>query len=214
MRKSDDGDRQSLVRALAHVCVFEAVVIAFCVPFIDGDTHRDNVCRWFAVSASALFLALSSRLRRLSNTVRSNRLSDIEQQFAAALAAHGLQPPEIIPDGKLRRFDGPEDRKGKKNAWYVLHADEPAAGAFGCWKSNLSETWCVRAERELSPAEREARRQHIARAIEQAKAERERAAEDARLKCVELWSKGAPVAADHSLCHAQAHQARWRQATA
>ena len=49
----------------------------------------------------------------------------------------------------------------------------------------------------LSPAEREARRQHIARAIEQAKAERERAAEDARLKCVELWSKGAPVAADH-----------------
>ena len=124
-------------------------------------------------------------------------MSDIEQQFAAALAAHGLQPPEIIPDGKLRRFDGPEDRKGKKNAWYVLHADEPAAGAFGCWKSNLSETWCAYAERDLSSAEREARRQHIARAIEQAKAERERAAEDARLKCVELWSKGAPVAADH-----------------
>ena len=48
----------------------------------------------------------------------------------------------IIADGKLHRFKA--DGDGEKNSWYVLHSDPPVAGAFGCWKRAMKETWCER----------------------------------------------------------------------
>lgn len=55
----------------------------------------------------------------------------------------GLQfSGEIIADGRLHRFKANGDRE--KNSWFILHPGTPAAGAFGCWKRGVKETWCER----------------------------------------------------------------------
>ena len=59
------------------------------------------------------------------------------EQFAGAMAECGLQPREIVDDGKLHRFDGPDEKRGKCSAWYVLHGDGLPAGSFGDWRTGL-----------------------------------------------------------------------------
>lgn len=47
---------------------------------------------------------------------------------------------DFITDGKLHRFRAEGDNSAA--SWYVLHlTDSFCAGAFGCWKRNLSEKW-------------------------------------------------------------------------
>ncbi|MDC6284100.1 toprim domain-containing protein, partial [Ralstonia pseudosolanacearum] len=121
-----------------------------------------------------------------------------EQQFAAALVEHGLQPGEIVADGKLHRFDGPDEKRGKGSAWYVLHGDGLPAGSFGDWRTGLSETWCAKSDRTMTDAERQAHRQRIEQAKAEAVAERAKLAEEAAAKCAELWSIAANVDGGHA----------------
>jgi putative DNA primase/helicase len=66
-----------------------------------------------------------------------------EENFRAALRESGIEySGPIYIDGKLHRFKAEGDHA--RNSWYVLHAGPPAAGAFGCWKRDLKETWCER----------------------------------------------------------------------
>ena len=66
-----------------------------------------------------------------------NYLDDFKQAMQAA----GIDPPaELLADGTLQRYSSGGDRS--KNSWYILFADDPAAGKFGCWKRGISETWC------------------------------------------------------------------------
>jgi putative DNA primase/helicase len=90
-----------------------------------------------------------------------------------------------IPDGKIHRFRGPEDKR--PNAWYVFHGDH---GAFGHWKTGLSVKWSERGQ--LSAAERQALLKKIQasnrkRAREE-KARHERVAKQAATE----WKKGLP----------------------
>lgn len=65
------------------------------------------------------------------------------ESFRDALRVAGLDyGGDLIPDGKLHRFKAADDRE--KNSWYVLHAGVPVAGAFGCLKRGIKETWCER----------------------------------------------------------------------
>ena len=107
---------------------------------------------------------------------------NIESAFLDAMRAAGLDyPGNIIPDGDFYRIKVNGDRN--PNTWYVLHPDHPAAGAFGCWKRGVKETWCAvsnesltdeeRAERDRKwKAQQEARRaleaQHAAAAVQRA----------------------------------------------
>lgn len=45
----------------------------------------------------------------------------------------------ILPDGKLHRFKANRDHH--RNSWYILFLGPPPAGAFGCWKHGIKETW-------------------------------------------------------------------------
>lgn len=66
-----------------------------------------------------------------------------EENFRAALHAAGLDYAGPIPaDGKLHRIKIEGDKE--RNSWFVLHVGPPAAGAFGCWKRGVKETWCER----------------------------------------------------------------------
>ena len=124
----------------------------------------------------------------------------IEMQFSEAMANHGLSPSEVIADGKIHRFDGPEDAKGKKSGWYVLHADGIGAGAFGNWKTDLSETWCAVSDHTLSPEEVASRRSRIeqckAAAAEERKRVRKRAAEKATI----ILERARDAVADNPYC--------------
>lgn len=81
------------------------------------------------------------------NSSSSNAIGN----FRAALQKSGLEfDGTIVADGKLHRFKALGD--GNKNSWYVFYAGSPAAGAFGCWKRGVKETFCER-NGELSQAE-------------------------------------------------------------
>ena len=104
----------------------------------------------------------------------------------SAMIAAGLEPPaELVQDGTVRRFDVPGDSRQSKNGWYVLFSDPPA-GAFGCWKRGIRQTWRGQV---LSPSEERLMRDAIAKA----RVARLAAETAARLACreraVEIWRK-------------------------
>ena len=102
------------------------------------------------------------------------------QKFRGALAKAGLDyAGEIIADGKLHRFKADGDHA--RNSWFVLfpaNSVTPAAGAFGCWKRGLKETWCEKRREKLTDAQWRA----IREAWQLAETERERAETERREK--------------------------------
>jgi putative DNA primase/helicase len=63
------------------------------------------------------------------------------EQFREAIRTAGIEPPDLIKtDGKLHRFSS-DGRRGDDAGWYILHAGDIPAGAFGCWRSDIYETW-------------------------------------------------------------------------
>ncbi|MCS0583397.1 AAA family ATPase [Massilia pinisoli] len=125
---------------------------------------------------------------------------NIEVQFGAVLASFGLNPPEIIADGVRRRFDADDDRKGKKSAWYVLHGDGVPAGAFGNWKTGLSEKWCGKSNQALTSAERTEYLTKIALARQEAEAARMQLEEAAAAECERLFACAVDATDDNPYC--------------
>jgi len=86
------------------------------------------------------------------------------ENFRAELRAHGLDyDGPIKANGKRQRFKAAGDRE--KNSWFVLYparGSTAAAGAFGCWKRGINETWCEKRREKLTDAQwrviREARK--------------------------------------------------------
>ena len=88
-------------------------------------------------------------------------MRDPIEQFASAIAAAGLQAPDMIhDDGVIHRFST-NGRRGDDSGWYVLHGDGIASGAFGCWRSGLQSTWCCKSDSDMTTAEQDAHRQRI-----------------------------------------------------
>ncbi len=82
---------------------------------------------------------------------------DIIEQFRKAMYANMVPyDGKIIADsGKIERFSVTGDGK-KKTGWYILHTKGVAAGSFGCWKRNVSETWCSKSSETMTDDERRA----------------------------------------------------------
>lgn len=73
------------------------------------------------------------------------------ESFRAAMRAAGLDyAGPLVADGRLHRVKVEGDKS--RNSWFVLHVGPPAAGAFGCWKRGIKETWSER-DGSLSQAE-------------------------------------------------------------
>lgn len=84
---------------------------------------------------------------------RPQPVSATVEAFRDAMAAAGLGRPEIVPDGRLHRFDLPGEAHGKRSGWLVFYPDGIPSGAFGSWKHDFSETWCSKANYEMSREE-------------------------------------------------------------
>ena len=117
--------------------------------------------------------------------------------FKAAMAAAGLLTKDpIIPDGKLHRFRVEDDKAGSENGWYVFYGDSLPAGAFGCWKRGISETWCAKPDRELTQAQREQNRRRMIEAQKAREAEETERRRATRNKALLIW-KTSPLAPDN-----------------
>lgn len=124
-------------------------------------------------------------------------VTNIESAFADAIRATGLPvPDEIIADGKLRRFKT-GGRGPSRNGWYRLHADGVPAGAFGCWRAGISETWCAKSSSDMSPTERQAHVERIRAMQAERQAEEQAMHAKAREEAQALWNGAQPAAPDH-----------------
>lgn len=102
--------------------------------------------------------------------------------FRAAMAAMGLFPPEIIPDGEYHRFTYGEGKKNTKG-FYRLFTNPVVAGSFGAWGSEgFRQKWSQVNTRELTLEER----REFAMAIKKVKEENE---EKTRVKREEAAKK-------------------------
>ncbi len=114
-------------------------------------------------------------------------------QFRAQMVAAGVNPPdEIIADGQLHRFSSngkPSDTSG----WYVLHTDPIPAGAFGCWRSQISEKWSAKFAYELSAQEQRLLNQRMEQIKVQREDELKKRHADAARKAQEKWALAQPV---------------------
>ncbi|MDN5941096.1 MAG: AAA family ATPase [Nitrospira sp.] len=121
----------------------------------------------------------------------ATRLDAFRQEIERA----GLTPPAtIIADGKLHRFASNGDRADDAG-WYIYFPDETPAGVFGCWRTNVKQTWSGKADSTLTAAERERQRTRFDEARRQREQdERLRHAEAAK-RAQQLWdrTKLAPV---------------------
>lgn len=84
----------------------------------------------------------TGQVRTGGNDAKCNEAMTLEfQDFNRDLLAAGLDfAGPFHTDGKLHRFKAAGDHE--RNSWYVIHAGPPMAGAFGCWKRGIKETWC------------------------------------------------------------------------
>lgn len=126
--------------------------------------------------------------------------TNIEAAFGEAMAAYGLNPPEIIADGKRRRFDSDDDKRGKKSAWYVLHGDGVPAGAFGNWKAGYSEKWCGKTDNVMTPAERVEYRNRIDKAKQEAEFTRLTLEAEAAKACSTIIASALDATDDNPYC--------------
>lgn len=119
------------------------------------------------------------------------------EQFREAIRAAGLRPPDVIEaDGKLRRF-GTNGKRSDDAGWYIAHDDGIPAGAFGDWRTGLSQTWRADIGRTLTPAEEAAHRERAAAMRQAREAEEAKRRKDAARKAGALWKAGTPAAPDH-----------------
>jgi putative DNA primase/helicase len=100
----------------------------------------------------------------------------------------------IVADAKLHRYKASGDKE--PNSYYVLHGDFPSAGAFGCWKRGIKETWCQRnGERQLSQAQWTQVREKLKAAKEECEWLEAKRHADASTKAELLLAESAPVTA-------------------
>lgn len=111
------------------------------------------------------------------------------EAFRDAIAAAGLTPPhEIIGDGERHRFSS-DGRANNKSGWYIFHDDEFPAGAFGCWRSELSSTWKSSKPKQFTDAERDEYRERMKRLEKQRERERQEATDYAAVTAAQMWNE-------------------------
>lgn len=123
-----------------------------------------------------------------------------EMQLRAAMEAHGLIPPTTpIMDGRVHRCPGVGGGKRDDAGWWVAYTDgDVPAGAFGCWRTGLSEHWSANIGRELTASERAI--QQVAYALAREARERERAEtqEAAASEVRKIWAEATmPCSREH-----------------
>jgi putative DNA primase/helicase len=103
----------------------------------------------------------------------------------------------IHGDGTLYRFST-NGKRMDQSGWYVLHDDgDLPAGAFGCWRSGLAQTWCSKDTQAMTPAERKAHQQRMQAIAQQREADKAERQHDAAMAAAQRWEAALLAPADH-----------------
>jgi putative DNA primase/helicase len=122
---------------------------------------------------------------------------EVAREFRSAVAAAGMVPPaEVVADGRIHRFS-PSGRRTDSAGWYVIHPDGLPAGAFGDWRTGVSQRWRAASSRSMTDVERADRRERIERDRRQREAEQARRHAEARARAARLWRDASPAVASH-----------------
>jgi putative DNA primase/helicase len=128
----------------------------------------------------------------------------ILDQFLNAIRAAGLEPPaEIIADGKIHRFSS-SGKRDDTAGWYVSFPDWIPAGAFGDWRTGLSEIWRADIGRTLTPHEEEAHRKKIEAMRRLRDRDQAQHRTKAKSKAAAIWKAAQPITGDHPYLIAKA----------
>jgi phage/plasmid primase-like uncharacterized protein len=121
---------------------------------------------------------------------------DSSAEFADAIRAAGLTPPDSIEPERFLRFPGCGKRNGNTAGWCKLFADQ-RGGIFGDFSTGLVENWQAERPQPLTPAERERFREQVERARTEAEAARREEQARAAEKAVAIWDAAKPAPGDH-----------------
>jgi putative DNA primase/helicase len=114
-----------------------------------------------------------------------------------AIGEAGLEPPVFInPDGRLHRFSS-DGRRGDVTGWYIFHSGDVSAGAFGCWRAGISETWRADIGRKLTKEEVAAHRRQMENARHKREAEEKKLKAKACERAAKIWQRAAGAPEDH-----------------
>jgi putative DNA primase/helicase len=112
------------------------------------------------------------------------------------MAQAGIPCPDpIIADGKLHRYC--TDRDNNENCWYAFYPDGVPAGAYGCWKRGLSETWSAKSQEQFSDAERKTWHERMEHAKQERGKKQTEARTNARTRAIEILQNTKPVTDEH-----------------
>ena len=134
---------------------------------------------------------------------RSNMLTE----FLSAIRNAGLEAPDVIvDDGHLHRFASNANRHDKAG-WYVFHSDGIPAGAFGDWRTGVSESWRADLGRPLSSAEECAHRVKIDAMRRLREEEELRGHADAATQASAIWEAAETAGDEHPYLQAKSVKA-------
>jgi putative DNA primase/helicase len=120
-----------------------------------------------------------------------------EIEFRAAISKSGLTPPDqIMADGKLHRFAS-NGKRSDDAGWYIFYPDGVAAGAYGCWRTDLKGSWRANIGRPLTPVEEKAYQAKVDAARREREREEARHHAEAAKKARDIWTAAIPARGDH-----------------
>ena len=104
---------------------------------------------------------------------------------------------DIFADGDIHRCHVEGDKLGSKNGWYVLHGGNIPAGAFGCFKRGITETWGSRNIQTMADDEKAIYLQKIEASRHQRAKEEEHVRENCRKWCTDTFSRAKEATDNH-----------------
>jgi putative DNA primase/helicase len=121
----------------------------------------------------------------------------VTEQFRCAIEQAGLPTPiEVIADGRIHRF--PTNHScDDKAGWYLLFADGIPAGAFGCWRSGVHETWSAASGNTMTEEESASHRQRLDHIRQLRDEEQGRRHREAAVEAGTIWNSAEPATPAH-----------------
>ena len=115
--------------------------------------------------------------------------------FREAMSRDGYQPPADIVPGKFHRFS--VNGKRSDTAGFCKLFDDMRGGIYGDFRQGITIEWQAEKQQTLSPAERQAYRDAVAKAKAEREADLVQLAAQAREKAAAIWEASQPANDNH-----------------